>query len=138
MLQILINIFWQIKIKTKRFGISYHNNIFFHYYIFFYFYNDLIKLFWMFLVILLCWYKRYSICLISFFNLYELFSAFISTNSIASLVNDLFRVNIFYPFSSFTYSSPSSGGISHKSVDSSLTADFSLLVVSSSFSDDTL
>ena len=29
-------------------------------------------------MILLCWYKRYSICLISFFNLHELFPAFIT------------------------------------------------------------
>ena len=36
MLQIIINIFWLIKIKTKSFGISYYNHIFFH------FYNDLI------------------------------------------------------------------------------------------------
>ena len=38
MLHILINIFWLIKIKTKRFGISYHNHIFFPYH------NDLINL----------------------------------------------------------------------------------------------
>ena len=31
------------------------------------------------MVILLCWYKRFSICLISFFNLHELFPAFMWT-----------------------------------------------------------
>ena len=70
-LQIIISIFWLIKIKTKDFWISDDNHIFFHYY------NDWIILSYTFLVILVCWYKRYCICLISFFNLYELFAAFI-------------------------------------------------------------
>ena len=89
---ILINKFWSIQIKTKHFGISYYNHIFFHYS------NDLIKLLHTFLVILLCWYKRYSICLISFFSLYEFFPGFICANNIGSLVNSLFGVNIFNPF----------------------------------------
>ena len=75
-LQLLINIFWKIKTKIKYFGISYHNHVFFRYYIFFHDYNDFIKLLEAFLVILLCWYKRYSICLTSPFNLYKLFPAF--------------------------------------------------------------
>ena len=37
MLEILINIFWPIKIKTKGSGMSYYNHIFFHGY------HDLIK-----------------------------------------------------------------------------------------------
>ena len=75
MLQILINIFRSIKLKTKGFGISYHNHIFFHYY------NDLNKLMQTSLVILIYWYKRHSICLIWFFNFCELFPAFICTNN---------------------------------------------------------
>ena len=71
-MQILINIFWPTKIKAKGFWD---------------FYNDLTKLLQTFLVILLCWYKRYSFCLVSFFNLYELFPAFICTNNIGSLFN---------------------------------------------------
>ena len=39
------------------------------------YYHYLIKLLWSFLVISLCWYKKYSTCLISFFSLYELFPA---------------------------------------------------------------
>ena len=97
MLQILINIIWQIKIKRKLFGISYHNHIFFHYYIFLFCHNDLIKLLQTFLVILLCRYKRYNICLISFFNLFELFLALICAKNIGSLVNSLFGVEIFNP-----------------------------------------
>ena len=59
---------------------------------------------------LLCWYKRYTICLISFFSLYELFSAFIYANNTGGLVNSLFGVNIFIIFPSFTFSSSPSGG----------------------------
>ena len=44
---------------------------------------------------LLCWYKRYSIFLISFVNLYEFFPAFICAAHIGSLVNSLCRVNVF-------------------------------------------
>ena len=104
-LQILINIFWEIKIKTKGFRISYHNDIFFNYYIFFSDYNNFIKLLLTFVEILLCRYKRYSICLISVFNLYELFPAFICDDNIESLVNDLFAVKTFNPVPSVTSSS---------------------------------
>ena len=76
-------------------------------------------------MILLCGFKRYSI---SFFNLYELFLAFICANNIGSLVNNLFGVSIFNPFPSS--SSPSSGGMSDKSTDSSL----SLSLVESAYS----
>ena len=113
MFQIIIKIFRPIKIKAKGFVISYHNHIF-HYY------NELIKLLQPFLVIVLCRYERYSICLISFFNLYELFTAFICDNNIVSLVNCLFGVKIFIPFPSFTSSAPYSGGISNKSRNTSL------------------
>ena len=41
--------------------------------------------------------NRNSICLISFFNLYELFPGFICANNIGSLVNRFFGVNIFNP-----------------------------------------
>ena len=72
-------------------------------------------------MILLCWFKRYGICLISFFNVYELFQAFIYANNIRSLVNSLFGVKIFKPFPSFnSSSSPSKDGISGKSSDSFL------------------
>ena len=43
-------------------------------------------------------YKRYNICLISFFSLHELFLAFIRANNIGSLVNSLLRVKIFNLF----------------------------------------
>ena len=47
--------------------------------------------------------------MVSFFNLYELFPAFICTNNAGSLVNNLFEVKIFNPAPSFTSSlSPSS------------------------------
>ena len=42
-------------------------------------------------MILLCWWKRYSICLTIFPNLYELFPPFTCGNNIANL----FGVNIF-------------------------------------------
>ena len=45
------------------------------------------------------WHKIYSICLILFFNLYELFPAFICDN-IQNLVISLFRVKMLYPFPS--------------------------------------
>ena len=63
--------------------------------------NDLIKLLKTFLVSLLSWYKRYSICLISFFNLFELFQAFVCANNIGSLVNGLFGVKTFNPVPAF-------------------------------------
>ena len=56
--------------------------------------------------------QRYSICLISIFNLYKLFPEFICTNNTGNLVNSLFGVQIFNTVPSFTSSSsPSSGGI---------------------------
>ena len=77
-------------------------------------------------MILLCWYKRYSIWLISLLNLYELFPAFICANNTGSLVNSLFGVNILNPFPPFTScSSPSSGGIGCTWVDSSLSVNSS-------------
>ena len=62
-----------------------------------YYYNDLIKLLQSLLVILLCWYKRYSIFLISFFNLFELFPAFISACEIGNLVISSSGVKILIP-----------------------------------------
>ena len=66
-----------------------------------------------------------------FFNLFKLFPALICANNIGSLVNNLFGVKIFNPFSSFTSSLPYSGGMWNKSTDSSLAFD-------SSFFDHTL
>ena len=40
-------------------------------------------------MILLRWQNKYSICLISFFNLYELFPAIVRANNIGCLVNSL-------------------------------------------------
>ena len=54
------------------------------------------------MAILLCWYKRYSICMISLFSLFELFAAVIYVNNIGSLINSLFGVTIFNPFPSLT------------------------------------
>ena len=93
----------------------------------------------MFLVILLWWYKRYNICLILFFNLYEVLPAFTWANNNESLVNNLYGVKIFNPVpvfflfggfnftlsakvssgSDFTSSSPSSAGSDGKSSSSS-------------------
>ena len=112
MLQILINLFWLIKIKTKSFWVSYQNLIFFHDYLM------TLSNCCHFFVILLWWYKRYSICLISFFNFYELFPDFICANNIGSLVNSLLIVKIFNPFP-VTLSLPSDGGMSDKSLLSS-------------------
>ena len=61
----------------------------------------------------------------------KLFPAFISGNKIRSLVNDLFGVNIFDPFHSSTYSSPSSGGMSNKSAFYLLNFTLSTIVSSS-------
>ena len=112
--QILINIFLPIKIKTNIFGISYCS------YIFSYCYNDLMKLLLNFVVILLL-YKRYYICLILFFNLFELFRTFNCTIHIGSLVNSFFGGKICNPYPSFTSSSsPSSSGMSSTSFSSSV------------------
>ena len=72
----------------------------------------------------------YFICLILCFNLYELFPAFLCTNNIGSLVNNLFGVNIFNHFPSFTSS------LSFSSEDMSNSSLSLFLVVSdySSFS----
>ena len=61
-------------------------------------------------MILLCWYKRYSVCLIPSFNLSELFPTFICADKIGDLVNSLFGVKIFNP-SFITSSLSSSGGM---------------------------
>ena len=66
----------------------------------------------------------------------KLFPAFISGNKIRSLVNDLFGVNIFDPFHSSTYSSPSSGGMSNKSSSSAFyLLNFTLSTIVSSSCD---
>ena len=66
----------------------------------------------------LCWYRRCSIYIVSFFKLNEVFPVFICANNIGSLVNNLFGVNIFNPFSFFTsYLSPSSGDMSGISIN---------------------
>ena len=80
MIQIHIKIFWPIKIKTKILVVSYHNHIFFHYH------NDLIKLLQTFISDFIIVMQRYSFCMISFFNLYELFLAFVYANNMGSLV----------------------------------------------------
>ena len=79
----------------------------------------------------------YSICLISFFNLWELFPASTCTYNMGSLVNSLFRVKSFNPFPSFTFSSSSSGGMSDKSTDPSLSPFLEVASVNSSFSNKT-
>ena len=53
---------------------------------------------------------------IHFFNLYELFPAFICANNIGSQVKNLLKVKVFN-FPSFTSFSSHSGGIGGKSVD---------------------
>ena len=63
------------KVKIKSFEICYYHCIFFHYY------NDLIDCCKLFGGILLCWYKRYSIFLISFFNFYDFSPAFVCTTN---------------------------------------------------------
>ena len=95
-LQIRINIFRPIKMKIKVLG--YLVKIIF---------SSIIIMTWLnccklFLVILICWYKRYSICPISSSNLYELFPAFIFANNVGRLVsNSLFGVKTFNPVPSF-------------------------------------
>ena len=114
MVKILINIFLPIRIKINIFEISYCS------YSFSYCYNDLMKLLLNFVVILFL-YKRYCICLISFFNLFELFPAFNCTIHIGSLVNSFFGGKICNPYTSSTSSSsPSSSGMSSTSFFSSV------------------
>ena len=91
MLQILIKIFRPIKIKIKRFEFSF-TNIF----------PPFIIMTW-FKLILLCWYKKYSVCVIWFFNLHKLFPAFICADNIESLVNSLFGVKNVQFFSFFYF-----------------------------------
>ena len=71
----------------------------------------------------MCFYcadTKDSICLLSFFNLHELFPGFICASDIRSLVYNLLGVQVFNPFPSFTSSSsPSGGGISGISMNSS-------------------
>ena len=107
--------FRKSKLKKKKLWVSYHDHIFFHYYTFLHDYNDFIKLLKPFLVILLCWYKRYNIFLISFFNLYEFFWAFICANNVGSLVNNLFGVKILILFHFFTSLLLSNDDMSSKS-----------------------
>ena len=76
--QSFINIFREIKIKTKSFWDLSLQSYF---------------------LPLGC--KRYSICLTSLSNSYESFPAFISANNIEILVNNLFGFNIFNLFASF-------------------------------------
>ena len=70
-------------------------------------FNELIKLRFGDFIIKI---KRYSICVISFFSLHELFSAYICINNTGSLVNSLFGDKNLIPTPSFT-SSHSSGGM---------------------------
>ena len=72
--------------------------------------------------------KKIQCCLISFFNLYELFPAFIRTNNIVGLVNNLFGVRIFNLFPSFISSSSiSNSSIGGTSLDFSLSVDSPVL-----------
>ena len=84
-------------------------------------------------MLFLYWCKRYSICQISFFNLYELFPAFICADNIGSMANSLFGVSIFLYFLSLTSSSSPSSAMSDKSVDSSLSV-FLVVSIGSFFS----
>ena len=61
--------------------------------------------------------------MISFFNLYELFPAFICANNIGSLVNSLSEVKFFNPISCINSPVLSSSGVS----DEYLLSDFCLL-----------
>ena len=63
---------------------------------------------------------RYTIYLISFFSLYELFPAFICVKNTGSLVNSLFEFKIFNPFPFTSSLSTSSSGMDDKSAISSL------------------
>ena len=56
-----------------------------------------------FLDILSCWYKWYNICLISFFNLYEMFQPIISANNIGSLFNNLLGLKMSFLLFSFFF-----------------------------------
>ena len=132
MFEILTNIFKLIKINTKVLG-SLITIIF----------SSIIIVTWgnccKFVSDFIMLIQKYSICLISFFKLYELFLAFICANNIGSLVNSLLWVKIFNPISvvflfrgfnfilsaigssgsNFTSSSSSNDGLSGKSPSSS-------------------
>ena len=100
MLQIIDNILFYIKINS--FWFCYYQKLFVvnvHYLC----YNDFIKMLQIVLVILLCWYKRYSNCLILFSSLCEFSPAFIWANSLGSLVNSLFGVKILISVSLLLY-----------------------------------
>ena len=83
-------------------------------------------------MILLSPCKVYSVCLISFFIFFELFTAFMCANINGSLVNSFLGTSNFYLIFSFTSSSDSSSGMSGKY------SDFFRSVNPSLFSDNTL
>ena len=94
----MINIFWPINIKTKHFGISYHNPIF-----------SIIRITWLNYFKIFWWFCYantkdivfvFSFYLI-FLNLFELSPTFICANNTGCLVNNLFGGNIFNPVPSF-------------------------------------
>ena len=90
MLQVLIDIFWLIKIRKRSFGISYYNHTFFHDY-------QMIRLFklikWLDQIIVNFFIDFITliqkIYLISFFNLYELYPDFVCANTARGLANNL-------------------------------------------------
>ena len=63
-----------------------------------------------------------------------MFLASICANKIGSLVNNLFGIKLFNPFPSFILLSSSSGGMSDKSTDSSLSLFLEVVAVNFSFS----
>ena len=73
--------------------------------------------------------------MISFFNLFELYPAFICTNSIGSLVNSLFRVKIFNPFPYVSSSSSYSTKIGGMVLFLFQGINFTLSVIVSSYCD---
>ena len=74
--------------------------------------------------------------MISFFNLFELYSAFICNNNIGSLVNSLFGIKIFNPVPSYASSSSSSStGIGGMGLFLFRGINFTLSVIVSSYCD---
>ena len=64
-------------------------------------------------MILLCWYKRYSIYLISFYSFHGLLPVFICASNTGNQINTWFAAKILIPFIYFAFSwSLSSGGMS--------------------------
>ena len=119
MLYILFSIFRQIKLKMKRFDFCYYKLVVIIVTpMFIITCSNYCKLFWWY-----CyadWYKRYIICLISFFSFFELFPAFFCANDIGSLANSLFRAKILNFFllngangTRYNFSSSSFSGVSH-------------------------